>query len=105
LKHLSGAHIVLNEFYAFMPGMFGVEAMASHCALMTSADEKIETSLPVGSNSAWMVTEYWNIYDNLKRLLDDHSLIKKYADAGYLWAYENCSYQNSAEKMRNILSV
>lgn len=105
LKHLSGAHIVLNEFYAFMPGMFGVEAMASHCALMTSADEKIETSLPVGSNSAWMVTEYWNIYDNLKKLLNDHSLIKKYADAGYLWAYKNCSYQNSAAKMRNILNA
>lgn len=105
LKHFLNTHIVLNEFYAYMPGVFGVEAMASHCALMTSADEKIETSLPVGSNSAWMVTEYWNIYDNLKRLLDDHSLIKKYADAGYLWAYENCSYQNSAIKMRNILNA
>jgi hypothetical protein len=104
LKQLSQAHIVLNEFYAFMPGVFGVEAMASHCALMTSADEKIETSLPKGANSAWMVTEYWNIYDNLKRLLDDHSLIKQYADAGFIWAYEYCSYQNSAAKMRNILN-
>jgi hypothetical protein len=105
LKQLSEAHIVLNEFYAFMPGVFGIEAMASHCALLTSADEKIETSLPAGSNSAWIVTEYWNIYDNLKRLLDDQSLIKQYADAGFHWAYEHCSYQNSAAKMRKILNA
>jgi hypothetical protein len=104
LEALNKAHVVLNEFYALVPGQFGVEAMASHCALMTSADEKIETSLPKGANSAWMVTEYWNVYDNLKRLLDDHSLIKQYADAGFIWAYENCSYQNSAAKMRNILN-
>lgn len=105
LEALADAHVVLNEFYAFMPGVFGVEAMASHCALVTSADERIETSLPPGANAAWMVTEYWNIYDNLKRLLLDHALIKQYADAGFLWASENCSYQKSANRMKALLAA
>ena len=55
--HLKTAHIVLNEFYAHMPGIFGVEALANFCALMTSADEYIETDLPQDSNKAWMVTK------------------------------------------------
>lgn len=105
LDALSQAHVVLNEFYAFVPGQFGVEAMASHCALVTSADDRIETSLSPGANAAWMVTEYWNIYDNLKRLLDDHALIKQYADAGFAWASEHCSYQNSAVRLKALLST
>ena len=35
--------IVLNGFYALMPGVFGIEAMANYCALMTAADETIES--------------------------------------------------------------
>lgn len=105
LDALSQAHIVLNEFYAFVPGQFGLEAMASHCALVTSADDRIETSLSPGANAAWMVTEYWNIYDNLKRLLDDHALIKQYADAGFAWASEHCSYQKSAVRLKAVLGT
>lgn len=105
LEVLAEAHVVLNEFYALVPGQFGVEAMASHCALITSADERIETTLPAGANSAWMVTEYWNIYENLKRLLDDHALIKRYADAGFAWAEEHCSYQKNAARLRVLLST
>ena len=103
LEALTEAHVVLNQFYAFVPSQFGVEAMASHCALITSADGHIETTLPAGANSAWMVTEYWNIYDNLKRLLDDHTLIKQYADAGFAWASEHCSYRKSAVRLEALL--
>ena len=105
LDALNQAHVVLNEFYAFVPGQFGVEAMASHCALVTSGDEHIETSLSPGANCAWMVTEYWNIYDNLKKLLDNHALIKHYADNGFAWAQENCSYKNSAARLKAILDT
>ncbi len=105
LEALADAHIVLNEFYAFVPGQFGVEAMASHCALITSADDRIETTLPAGANAAWMVTEYWNIYDNLKRLLDDHALMKQYADTGFAWASEHCSYQKSAVRLKALLAT
>lgn len=104
LKALADAHIVLNEFYALVPGQFGVEAMATHCALMTSADERIETSLPSGSNSAWMVTEYWNIYDNLKQLLDEPHLIIQYANAGFEWASEHCSQGKNARRLERLLS-
>lgn len=105
LVALSDAHIVLNEFYAFVPGQFGVEAMASHCALITSADDRIETTLPSGANAAWMVTEYWNIYDNLKRMLDNPALIRQYADAGFAWAIEHCSYQKNAVRLRTLLDA
>lgn len=105
LETLADAHVVLNEFYALVPGQFGIEAMASHCALITSADERLETTLPAGANSAWMVTEYWNIYDNLKRLLDDHALIKRYADAGFAWVCEHCSYQKNASRLRALLGA
>jgi hypothetical protein len=105
LEALVDAHVVLNEFYAFVPGLFGVEAMASHCALMTSADDRIETVLPCGANDAWMVTEYWNIYDNLKQLLNNHALIKQYADAGFKWASDHCSYQKSADRLKALLDT
>jgi hypothetical protein len=100
---LESAHIVLNEFYAFVPGQFGVEAMAAHCALLTSADEAIEPSLPPGSNQAWMVTPYWQIYDNLKLLLEDLSLIKGYADRGFEWAQAHCEYTAARRKLLSIL--
>jgi hypothetical protein len=103
LESLERAHIVLNEFYAFVPGQFGVEAMAAHCALLTSADEAIEPSLPAGSNQAWVVTPYWQIYDNLKMLLDDVSLIKRYADRGYAWASEHCEYGAARRKLLSAL--
>jgi hypothetical protein len=101
---LREAHIALNEFYAFMPGQFGVEAMASHVALLTSADERIEHSLPRGANKAWMVTEYWRIYDNLKLLLDEKLLIKKYADSGFEWAWNHCRSSINAERLVRTLS-
>lgn len=103
MQCLSQAHIVLNEFYALLPGVFGIEAMASHCALMTSADQTIESSLPQNSNSAWLVTEYWNIFDNLKMLLDQPVLIKKYADAGFKWAELNGKASVSARTLQTIL--
>lgn len=103
LKELRSAHIVLNEFYAFVPGLFGVEAMASHCALITSADEHIEPDLPPGSNKAWYVTKNYEIIDHLKDLLDSPDLIKKYADAGYDWAIENASFSRSSVKLASLL--
>ncbi|MFN4359195.1 MAG: glycosyltransferase [Hylemonella sp.] len=105
LETLAQAHVVLNEFYALVPGQFGVEAMASHCALITSADSRIETTLPPGANSAWMVTEYWNIYENLKRILDDPALIRHYADAGFAWSLEHCGYQKNAVRLQALLGT
>lgn len=103
LDELKNAHIVLNQFYAFVPGIFGVEAMSSHCALLTSADESIETDLPIGSNKAWVVTRYFEIYDNLKKLLDNTQLIKPQADAGYSWVKKYAAMSSSGEKLKSHL--
>lgn len=104
LEELRNAHIVLNEFYAFTPGVFGVEAMANHCALLTSADSVIETCLPSDSNEAWFVTKYWQVYDNLKLLLDNPILIKKYADRGFDWVIRNASYSVVKKRLMRDLS-
>jgi len=103
LEELQDAHIVLNEFYAFVPGLFGIEAMASHCALLTSADKTIETDLPTGSNEAWIVTKYYQVYDNLKKLLDDPALLKPQADAGFKWVLKHASCSSSGKKLSEIL--
>jgi hypothetical protein len=103
VEQLKDANIVLNEFYSFAPGVFGIEAMASHCALLTSAYEEIEPSLPAGSDKAWMVTKHYEIYDNLKALLDSPLLVKQYADAGYEWALEHAAISSTGKKLENIL--
>ncbi len=99
-NELKLAHIVVNEFYAHVPGVFGVEAMAKFCALMTSADEFMETDLPRGSNDAWMVTKSYEVYENLKILVSDKKLQHKLAVNGYNWAKNNASSIN----VKNIFS-
>ncbi len=104
LQELRDAHIVLNEFYSLLPGLFGVEAMASHCALITSADERLEPSLQSGSNQAWLVTRPFEIYDNLKSLLDHKDRIKPLADSGFAWAMENAAMTVTGKKLVGILN-
>ena len=104
LAHLRDAHIALNEFYAFVPGVFGIEAMANHCAVLTSADRTIEPSLAAGANDAWFVTGYWEIFDHLKNMLDDHGLIRRYADQGYQWTYDNYRTSQAGATLRAIIS-
>lgn len=104
LEELKEAHIVLNQFYAFVPSVFGIEAMANHCALLTSADCTIERCLPSDSNEAWLVTKYWQVYDNLKLLLDNPILIKEYADRGFDWGRHNASYSAVKKALMHDLS-
>lgn len=104
LAELSRAHIALNEFYAFVPGVFGVEAMAAGCALVTGADERVETDLPPGSNEAWLVTRGYEIFDNLKRLLDHPDELAPLAAAGQQWVRENALASRSGEALRKALA-
>jgi len=105
LESLKIAHIVLNQFYAFSPGVFAIEALATSCALLTSADETIETSLEKGANEAWKVTPYWSVYDNLKYFLDNPDEIKKQALSGHSWAKEHCTYDSGAKKINEIVNA
>ena len=89
LEHLSSSHLVLDEFYSFALGVFGVEALANHCALLASADPSVETGMPQQANPGWLITPAWDVYDNLKYLLDNPDQIKVFADIGYEYAYRN----------------
>ncbi|MEO6200811.1 MAG: glycosyltransferase [Cryobacterium sp.] len=100
---LSEAHIVLNQFYAFVPGVLGIESMARCCALLTSADERIETDLEAGANEAWVVTRADEVYENLRRLLEHHEMIREQALRGYEWALRNASASADGQRMRAIL--
>jgi len=104
LAALKESHIVLNQFYAFVPGVFGIEALAHNCAMLTSADNKIEPSLGPDANEAWMVTPYWQIYDNLKYLLDNPDEIKVYADRGFAWAFDNCRASVNGQRFNSIIN-
>jgi hypothetical protein len=105
LEQLKTAHIVVNELYSFAPGMFGIEAMASHCALVTSATREIEYLLPAGSDEAWFVTRYWEIFDHLRVLLDEPERIKRIADAGFNWTLENYRLSHSRGVLQKILDI
>jgi len=103
LEHLKTTHIVLNQFYAFSPGLFGIEAMANHTAVLMSADPSIETTLHQDSQDAWMITKYWEVYDNLKYLLDNPEKIKYYADKGYDFSYKHYTYEAARESIETVL--
>ena len=94
LLMLEKSDIVLNQFYATMPGVFGIEAMAKYNAVLMSVDYE---NLPHGSEGAWMRTKYWELYDNLKYLLDNPLKIKEYADAGYEFVKNNYTEEKVRE--------
>jgi hypothetical protein len=88
---LARAHIVMNEFYAFTPGVFGVEAMAAGAALVTSADPAIEPQLPADSAGAWLVTPPHRVRDNLRLLLDEPERLEPLARRGTQWVRDHGS--------------
>lgn len=100
--HLSTAQIAIGQLYSFVPGLFALEAMAYHCAVLTSATGQVEF-LPEGSDQAWMVTRYWEIFDNLKLLLDQPKKIKQQADVGYDWTYKNYRSSKSYADLKSII--
>lgn len=92
---LMRAHIVLNEFYAFTPGVFGVEAMASGVALLTSADPKVEPQLPADAADAWLITPPHRILDHLRLLLDEPHRLEPLARRGTQWVRDHASASSS----------
>jgi len=100
---LSEAHIVLGQFYAYVPGITGIEALANACVLLTSADERTE-KLPKGSNSAWVVTSPERIYDNLKHLLLNVDKLKLQASVGFDFAVSNFSRESNKERLLELIN-
>lgn len=105
LNALSNAHIALNEFYSFVPGVFGIEAMARMCVMLTSADPAIETDLGPDAANAWIVTPVDHIYAEVSALLDDPERMRRQARAGFQWAWEHASATACTRSMREILDL
>lgn len=105
VKHaLARAHVVLNQFYAHVPGVFGVEAMAAGCVMLTSADEHIEPDLPRGSNEAWTVTKHFEVAERLEEVLSNPVQMRAQAEAGVRWVREHAAAGRSGERLRMLLA-
>lgn len=104
LKHLQESHIVINELYGFMPGVFAVEAMAMSCVVLTRADSNFEKQLPESSNEAWVVTPAYSLYSNLKKLLDKPELLEEQARLGFEWVRKHASRESSGPRLVDILN-
>ena len=102
-KVLKGAHILLNEFYGFMPGVLAIEGLAKSCVVLTRADYRFETDLGPESAGAWVVTPPYMIYENLKVLLENPQSLRAQAEKGFIWAQENAAASLSARKIRSVI--
>ncbi|MFF2493077.1 glycosyltransferase [Agromyces sp. NPDC058064] len=100
---LRDAHIVLNQFYAFVPGVFGVEALAAGCAVLQSADPSAEPDLPGWDEPAWFVTQAHEVTAHLRTLLDDPALAARYARLGQQWVRDHALASESGRVLREQL--
>lgn len=103
-RELLRAHIVMNEFYSSMPGVFGVEAMAAGAVLLTAADEETEPDLPPGSNSAWVPTRHHEVTERLRAAITapPEALLAQ-AEAGQRWLRAHATARASGEVVRQVL--
>lgn len=100
---LRRTHLVLNQFYAFVPGVLGIEAMAANAVLLNSADPHIEPTLGDGADEAWIVTPYWRLQENLRWALDNPSSWQAQADRGTKWVRDHCSASACAATISAVL--
>ena len=99
VNELKQSHIVLNQFYTFVPGIFGHEAMATGNAVLMSAKPDC---YPYPFNNAWLETEDWQLYYNLKFLLDHPEKIIEYAESGYEYMLQNFSTNAIREYLSGV---
>lgn len=86
IYELSKSHIVINELYARAPGIFTLEALATYNCVLTSADPKIDPSVPKSEYLPWVTVQPEDLCDQLSTLLSNPDQIQSYADQGYEWA-------------------
>lgn len=99
IDELQTSHIVLNQFYLLIPGIFGLEAMANCNAVLMSAKPE---DFPYEFNDAWLQTTDWQLYDNLKHLLENPTEIKKYAANGYKYISINFGKEKIKKYLDNF---
>ncbi len=122
LDNLARAHIILNQFYSKAPGTFGIEALANYCVVLQSTNFKEYISLYLQDANElidpndikidindfdkipWVFTNYWEIYDKLKFLLENKHLLKKIAENGFNFAKKYFSSNFAKEYLKLILN-
>jgi hypothetical protein len=101
IMELKQSHIVLNQFYLLLPGIFGLEAMATGNAVLMSAKHE---EMPYQFNNAWLETEDRQLYRHLKYLLDHPDKIIEYAQNGYEYTKRNFSKTAILNYLEDIFS-
>jgi hypothetical protein len=100
---LSQAHIVLNQFHAYMPGVFGIEALAHRCVMVCSADPVQEPAI-ADAHGAWVIATAETLSERLTELLEDPASLAAQADRGYEWARAHASETGRGVTLRAELS-
>ena len=96
----------LNQFYGYGDGigLLGVEAMANmNCLMMSVADNKSNT-YNQSFHEVICNTNYWNIDEKLKFLLDNPSEIKRIAVAGHKFALKNLTHEAAKKYFDDYLT-
>lgn len=101
LNELRSSHIVLNQFYLLLPGIFGLESMANCTAVLMSAEP---SEFPYEFNDAWFETKDYQLYDNLKYLLDNPAEIQRYAQNGFDYINKYFSKESIKQQINKHLS-
>lgn len=99
---LREAHIALNQFHSYVPGVFGIEALANRCVMVCSADPAVETDLE-DADGAWVVATEHDLAESLERLLDAPDLLGDQARRGQDWAREHASASATGARLRRVL--
>jgi|LSQX01.2.fsa_nt_gb hypothetical protein len=99
-KLLNEVHIVLGEFYSFVPGILAIEALFSYCAVISSANPEYE-DFPEYPDKVWIYAGYWEVFDKLKYCLDNSGELIDYAERGYNYAIRNYSIASARLQFEN----
>ena len=104
MEALRVAHIAVNEFYAYVPGVFGVEALANKCVLVTRASHAHDPSIPGTPERAWVPTEPYKVYETLLRLLTERESLLGIAREGYNWATEHAHEESAGREFAAVVA-
>lgn len=101
---LDETHIAVNQFYASMPGVFGIEALAHRCVVVMSARSADEPDLGPDADDAWVHAETETLYDVMVRLVENQGDLKAQSERGWKWAKDNASASASKAAIAAVLA-
>lgn len=104
LAALDEAHIAVNQLYASMPGVFGIEAMARRCVMVASARSADEPDLGPDADHAWVHADAESLYDTLSDLIARPNELAEQARRGWDWARANASRSACSQRIAQTLT-